>query len=53
MTNAATGHAITGRGRGWRKAIRFALTENPVSDEMDRHREAFFSLVREAAEEHV
>jgi len=32
MTNAATGHAIHGRGRGWRKAIRFALTENPVTD---------------------
>ena len=31
MTNAATGHALTGRGRGWRKAVRFALTENPVS----------------------
>lgn len=32
MTNAATGHAITGRNRGWRKAVRYALTENPVSD---------------------
>lgn len=32
MTNAATGHAITGRGKGWRKAVRYALTENPVSD---------------------
>lgn len=32
MTNAATGHAISGRGRGWRKAVRFALTENPVPD---------------------
>jgi hypothetical protein len=53
MTNAATGHAITGRGRGWRKAIRFALTENPVGGEMDQRREEFFSLVREAAEEHV
>lgn len=31
MTNAATGHAIHGRGKGWRKAIRFALTENPVT----------------------
>ena len=31
MTNAATGHAITGRGKGWRKAVRFALTENPVA----------------------
>ncbi len=32
MTNAATGHAISGRGKGWRKAVRYALTENPVSD---------------------
>jgi hypothetical protein len=31
MTNAATGHALTGRGKGWRKAVRFALTENPVA----------------------
>ena len=30
MTNAATGHALHGRGKGWRKAVRFALTENPV-----------------------
>jgi hypothetical protein len=32
MTNAATGHAIAGRNKGWRKAVRYALTENPVSD---------------------
>jgi hypothetical protein len=31
MTNGATGHAITGRNKGWRKAVRFALTENPVT----------------------
>lgn len=31
MTNAATGHALNGKGRGWRKAVRFALTENPTS----------------------
>jgi hypothetical protein len=30
ITNAATGHAITGKGKGWRQALRFALTENPV-----------------------
>ena len=30
MTNAATGQAVTGRNRGWRKALRFALTENPT-----------------------
>ncbi|MCF7983261.1 MAG: DUF3780 domain-containing protein [Thiohalocapsa sp.] len=31
MTSAATGHAIQGRGKGWRKAVRYALTENPVT----------------------
>jgi hypothetical protein len=30
MTNAATGAAIAGKKKGWRKAVRFALTENPV-----------------------
>ena len=30
MTSAATGHALNGRGKGWRKAIRYALTENPT-----------------------
>jgi len=28
MTNATTGQAISGRGKGWRKAVRYALTEN-------------------------
>jgi hypothetical protein len=32
MTNASTGHAVNGKGKGWRKAMRFALTENPVSE---------------------
>ncbi|MGH8501568.1 MAG: DUF3780 domain-containing protein [Gammaproteobacteria bacterium] len=32
MTAAATGHAVHGRGHGWRKAVRYALTENPVTD---------------------
>ncbi|MDP2991573.1 MAG: DUF3780 domain-containing protein [Kiritimatiellota bacterium] len=30
QTAAATGHVINDRGRGWRKAVRYALTENPV-----------------------
>jgi hypothetical protein len=30
QTAAATGHGVTDRGRGWRKAVRYALTENPV-----------------------
>ncbi len=55
MTAAATGHHSDGRNRGWRKAVRFALTENPVT-----HRTTdqpvvpeFFRLVAEhvAAEE--
>lgn len=42
MTAAATGHALHGRGRGWRKAVRFALTENPVtSDGRERVAELF------------
>jgi hypothetical protein len=32
MTSAATGHCQTGRGVGWRKAVRYALTENPVTN---------------------
>ncbi|MCL4561936.1 MAG: DUF3780 domain-containing protein [Chloroflexi bacterium] len=31
QTAAATGHGINDRGRGWRKAVRYALTENPVA----------------------
>lgn len=34
MTAAATGHALQGQGRGWRKAVRFALTENPVGEKV-------------------
>ena len=47
MTNAATGHAITGRDRGWRKAVRYALTENPVSDDRPVRTESMFSLLNE------
>lgn len=31
QTAGATGHGINDRGRGWRKAVRYALTENPVN----------------------
>lgn len=48
MTNAATGHAIAGRNKGWRKAVRFALTENPVSEH--RPRRAFEGLFEDFAE---
>ncbi len=31
MTAAATGNYAIGRNRGWRKAVRYALTENPLT----------------------
>ncbi len=50
MTAAATGHFDLGRNRGWRKAVRFALTENPASGHLyDRPVvPEFFRLVSEA-----
>ncbi len=51
MTNAATGHALTGRNKGWRKAVRFALTENPVSGDLipsQRVETPLFTLNEEA-----
>jgi hypothetical protein len=42
MTNAATG-AFKDRNRGWRKAVRFALTDNPV-DSILRNRHNNFEL---------
>lgn len=44
MTNASTGHAVNGRGKGWRKAVRFALTENPISDAALKKRRNEFNL---------
>ncbi|GAB4240014.1 MAG: DUF3780 domain-containing protein [Acidobacteriota bacterium] len=32
QTAAATGHAVNDRGKGWRRALRYALTENPVTE---------------------
>ena len=50
MTNAATGHAINGKRRGWRKAVRFALTENPTSTQPDpQTRKDMLGLVAEDA----
>jgi hypothetical protein len=46
MTNAATGHALHGKGKGWRKAIRFALTENPTGGPSVA-REGLFNLLRD------
>ena len=39
MTNAVTGHADD--KRGWRKAIRYALTENPIDDEKHKQLNIF------------
>jgi len=44
MTNAATGQATKGRNRGWRKAVRYALTENPIADSVIRKRNSDFEL---------
>lgn len=44
MTNAATGQAIGGRNKGWRKAVRFALTENPIAETVIRKRNSDFEL---------
>ncbi|MCX6131893.1 MAG: DUF3780 domain-containing protein, partial [Proteobacteria bacterium] len=35
QANAATGHAEKGRGKGWRKAIQIALTENPIESKSE------------------
>jgi len=51
MTNAATGHALHGRGKGWRKAVRFALTENPVTGIAHEPTNEFFELVGQRVEE--
>lgn len=52
MTAAASGHYSTGRNVGWRKAVRFALTENPVSGAIaDRPRvPEFFRLVSDTVQ---
>lgn len=47
MTNAATGHAMKGKNKGWRKAVRYALTENPVSDTLSEPRHDLFLIMEE------
>lgn len=42
QTNAATGHAEKGRGKGWRKALQIALTENPISQTEPDHPSSSF-----------
>ena len=43
MTNAATGQAIYGKNIGWRKAVRYALTENPISTSQSEQRVGLIS----------
>jgi hypothetical protein len=47
MTNAASGHAVYGKNRGWRKAVRYALTENPISDYVATERMELFKVLEE------
>lgn len=44
MAAAATGHFQAGRGRGWRKAVGIALTENPIALSDERRTPDFFRL---------
>lgn len=50
MTAAATGSYVTGRNLGWRKAIRFALTENPLRMQASKEERVptFFRLAEAA-----
>jgi hypothetical protein len=52
MTAASTGHFDLGRNRGWRKAVRFALTENPITHRVSDQPVVpeFFRLVSENIE---
>ena len=51
MTAAATGHCTTGRGVGWRKAVRYALTENPITHRLTEQPivPEFFRLIEKDA----
>ena len=44
MTNVAKGQAISGRNKGWRKAIRFALTVTHIADSVIKKRNSDFEL---------
>ena len=46
QTAAASGHGVMGRNKGWRKAVRYALTENPSTEHPNAPRvPEFFQLV--------
>jgi hypothetical protein len=50
MTAAASGDYVSGRAVGWRKAVRYALTENPIAGRPSEQPVVpeFFRLVKEA-----
>jgi len=51
QTAAATGHGVIDRGKGWRKAVRFALTENPVTTRDQPLVPEFFRLAEALADD--
>jgi hypothetical protein len=51
QTAAATGHGVLNRGKGWRKAVRFALTENPVTTRDQPTVPEFFRLAEALADD--
>ena len=53
MTNAATGQAVRGKGTGWRKAVRFALTENPLTASVSESRVGLINMVSRADKAHM
>lgn len=42
MTNAASGDPIKDKNRGWRQAVKYALTDNPVSEQVLESRSICF-----------
>lgn len=50
MTNAACGDSVRDKNRGWRRAIRYALTDNPISERVLNSRAACFEnkIVRDS-----
>jgi len=42
MTNAACGDPIQDRNRGWRRAVKYALTDNPISEQVLKSRSLCF-----------
>ncbi|AZI45271.1 DUF3780 domain-containing protein (plasmid) [Deinococcus psychrotolerans] len=51
QTAAATGDALSGRGRGWRVAVRYALTDNPAPGERPRQTRRTPAFYQQAAQQ--